>query len=314
MKNLLVSVIIPVYNASNYIENMVSCLKKQTYSNIEFIFINDGSTDSSLEILKLSTKGLKNSHIYSYQNAGAATARNRGLDASKGDIICFLDCDDEICENYVENLIKPFLIDNDVDISICGYKKRFLNKKTKVFSIANKNKFINKKRAIKYIFNKHHTNMIVPWAKAIRKDVFDIRFPDVRCEDEAISYQLFLKCKKISLIPDVSYIYIEREFSDSKNDNFNKIIDVCNIYYNRFVTLEKANICKYKAFYEFAFTYFGYFHAIRNNEKKILHTINNIRIKNVSHCLLSFKILRFVLLFIRYKFDGRGLQNGRISK
>jgi glycosyltransferase involved in cell wall biosynthesis len=308
MEDLLVSVIIPIYNAEKYIESMVDCLRKQTYSNVEYVFINDGSTDSSLKMLEQFTSRLKNSRIYSFSNNGAATARNHGLDLVKGDVICFLDCDDEVCENYIEKLVEPFTKDSRIDISICGYEKEFINGEKRVFQIAHKGRIINKKKAINYIFGKHHTNMIVPWAKAIKKELLTIRFPIVRCEDEAFSYQLFLKCKRISLIPDALYKYIERENSDSKNDNFAKTIDICNIYYERYKTLKEANICKHKAFYVFAYTYFCFFHKLNNSEKEELYKIYNARIKGVSKNILSPRFIKFVLLRIRYKLDLKELK------
>lgn len=306
MKNLLVSLIIPVYNGERYIKNMISCLEMQTYPFVEYIFINDGSTDNSLDLLFSESSRLHDCHIYSYQNEGAASARNHGIDVAKGDLICFLDCDDEIRDNYVEKLVEPFINDSQTDISICGYEKEFLDSKNRQFKITNRCKTINKEKAIKYIFSQHHTNMIVPWAKAVRKDLFDIKFPLVRCEDEAIAYKLFLRCRKIKLIPDVLYKYIERECSDSKNDNFAKIVDICNIYYERYETLLNSRICKNIAFYEFAFTFFGFFHRISNKNKYDLFVSNNDRINNVKRHFFSIHIFKFLLLYVRYKLDQRG--------
>ncbi|HFL4762765.1 TPA: glycosyltransferase family 2 protein, partial [Escherichia coli] len=119
MKSKLVSIIIPAYNAQDWIERcLVSCLN-QSYQNIEIIVINDGSTDNTANILeKFNVNKLK---IFHEKNSGVAIARRKGLDYSRGEYIFFLDSDDFINESALEILVTK--IDNyNADVVIAQAK------------------------------------------------------------------------------------------------------------------------------------------------------------------------------------------------
>jgi glycosyltransferase involved in cell wall biosynthesis len=108
MSSALVSIIIPTYNYAAYIGKAVDSALKQTYTNIEIIVVDDGSTDNTKEVLQKYGDKL----VYIRQdNQGAAAARNRGLAAARGDYICFLDADDVY---YPDNIVKKvsFLEEN----------------------------------------------------------------------------------------------------------------------------------------------------------------------------------------------------------
>ncbi|HFU5900287.1 TPA: glycosyltransferase family 2 protein, partial [Enterococcus faecium] len=95
----LVTVIVPVFNAGKYLENLILSLMNQTYHNIEMIFIDDGSTDNSRNIVnKYCKKDSRITKIFT-ENGGVSAARNRGLTIASGDYICFIDADD-----YVEDI------------------------------------------------------------------------------------------------------------------------------------------------------------------------------------------------------------------
>ena len=87
MKEKLLSIVIPVYNAENYIENTVKSLLDQTYKNLEVILVNDGSKDRSLEICEQLSKEDGRITVISKENGGAASARNLGIKNAKGDYI-----------------------------------------------------------------------------------------------------------------------------------------------------------------------------------------------------------------------------------
>jgi len=102
----LFSVIIPVYNKANYIEETLKSVLKQQFTNYEIIIIDDGSTDSSLEIIN---QFLDNRIcIYKQENKGVAAARNFGIEKSKGKLIAFLDADDYWFPNHLEEIVKLY--------------------------------------------------------------------------------------------------------------------------------------------------------------------------------------------------------------
>lgn len=140
----MVSVIVPMYNVARYIERCAMSLFNQTYSEIEYIFIDDGSEDDTLvklytlinqfsehrshtEIIKLET------------NSGVAVARQVGLDAARGDFVAFVDADDFVPEDFVQNLldcIEKF----GLDIVICDHVHVFSDREVRIHTVHAQNK------------------------------------------------------------------------------------------------------------------------------------------------------------------------------
>lgn len=123
MDENLVSIIVPIYNVQSFLNECINSLLKQTYSNIEVLLINDGSTDKSEEICREYCK--KDSRLsYFYQsNSGVSSARNKGINYSKGNYILFVDADDYVEPSFVEEMLASLKI-NEVDCVQCGYKKK----------------------------------------------------------------------------------------------------------------------------------------------------------------------------------------------
>lgn len=104
--NSLVSIIVPVYNAEDYINDTIQSVLKQTYINIELIIVDDGSSDNSLNVAQLYQEKDTRVKVYSQSNSGVSVARNKGISLAEGDYILFLDSDDFIEENSIEVLLK----------------------------------------------------------------------------------------------------------------------------------------------------------------------------------------------------------------
>lgn len=117
-----VSVVVPVYNSEHYLRDCIHSLQNQSFSNIEFIFINDGSIDSSLDILKEFQKIDNRIVVYSQENKGVSAARNKGIELAKGEYIGFVDADDTVSNDYFEKLY--FAIkDSNTDFSIASFQE-----------------------------------------------------------------------------------------------------------------------------------------------------------------------------------------------
>jgi len=111
----MVSILVPVYNAAPYLRECVASLTGQTYSDLQIVLINDGSTDGSLDIMRELARQDKRIEIYSQPNCGVATTRNHLLDKARGEFILFVDSDDWIELNTVETLLQEQARD-DYDI------------------------------------------------------------------------------------------------------------------------------------------------------------------------------------------------------
>lgn len=110
----LVSIIVPIYNVEKYLHRCVDSIIKQTYENIEIILVDDGSPDNCPRICEEYAKRDNRIKIIHKNNGGLASARNAGMKMSKGDYILFVDSDDWINENTVEDLL-IIAVENDVD-------------------------------------------------------------------------------------------------------------------------------------------------------------------------------------------------------
>ena len=102
----MISVIVPVYNVEKYLEECLDSIQDQTYSDIEVILVNDGSTDSSKEICKKYCKQDSRFLLINQENQGLSAARNKGVEISTGEYIVFVDSDDIIKTNYLEKLMQ----------------------------------------------------------------------------------------------------------------------------------------------------------------------------------------------------------------
>ena len=114
-----VSVIIPVHNSSEYIEECITSVVNQTYKNIEIIVVDDNSSDNSLSIIK-SIKDKRIKVVKLNKNSGVAIARNKGIDKATGNYICFLDSDDYWYLDKLEKQVK-FMEDNDYAFIYSNY-------------------------------------------------------------------------------------------------------------------------------------------------------------------------------------------------
>ena len=132
IKNPLVSIIVPVYNVEQYIRRCIDSILNQSYKNIELIIVDDGSTDSSPQIIK---EYIDKAIIVTQRNKGQAAARNTGLSHATGDFLCFVDSDDYLYQDAISVLMQR-LNDSNADL-ICGLADTS-NKKGKKFSVIKK--------------------------------------------------------------------------------------------------------------------------------------------------------------------------------
>ena len=101
-----VSIILPVYNVQDYLNASIQSVLDQTYTSFELIIVNDGSTDSSLEICKCYAQEDCRIKLVDKENGGLSSARNAGLDVAKGDYIYFFDSDDYIDTNTIQIMVQ----------------------------------------------------------------------------------------------------------------------------------------------------------------------------------------------------------------
>ncbi len=122
----LVSVVIPAYNVGPYIEDCIKSVFNQTYTNWELIVVNDGSTDSTLELAWKAAGDDPRIHIHTQPNQGSAVARNSGLSYAKGSSIIFMDGDDFWLPECLEKLVSA-QEQSGAQVAYCGYNHYYMN-------------------------------------------------------------------------------------------------------------------------------------------------------------------------------------------
>ncbi|WP_455537647.1 glycosyltransferase [Terrisporobacter sp.] len=234
---MLVSIIIPVYNAEKFIAKCLDSIKNQTYKNLEIILINDGSTDNSGEICEEYCKSDDRFKVIHKKNGGVSSARNLGLSKVSGDYICFIDPDDWIEADMIEHLYELTQKYN-CDMGICGYykeeNKTILNKNSnrEILTYSKYdalNKILDEEGFKGFLWNKIFSKKII--GKNTRF-VEDIHF----CEDLLFVTQCILNSSKIVYDNKPYYHYIIHENNVSKSkyslkkttslDAIEKIIDL----------------------------------------------------------------------------------------
>tara|TARA_R110001583_G_scaffold1542_10_gene12003 strand:- start:18426 stop:19346 length:921 start_codon:yes stop_codon:yes gene_type:complete len=136
-----VSIIMPVYNRQKYLAEAINSALDQTYDNIELIIIDDGSSDTSLDIANdYANKYPDKIKTLSQKNAGASTARNKGIESATGDLIAFLDSDDLYEKNKIEEQVKLYKQYPNAGFVYCDYY--IVNNKNKILKIVESSEYM----------------------------------------------------------------------------------------------------------------------------------------------------------------------------
>lgn len=227
-----ISVIIPVFNSSLYLEKCLSTIVNQTLKDIEIILIDDGSTDNSLNIIKDYAEKYNNIKYKSKKNEGQAIARNLGIKMASGEFITFIDSDDYIELNMLEKLYNMAKLENS-DIVLCDYIEEYSDKNIEKKSLYIESDDISKS----YILC-----VAGPCSKIINSDIFkenNIKFLEGNIyEDLAIIPTLALYSSKISYCKEILYHYVIRQNSTMNQTKYNKklesIFNVMEVLYDSF--------------------------------------------------------------------------------
>lgn len=213
MKEHKVSIIIPVFNGEEHIQNCINSIINQTYKNIEIIIINDGSLDSTkIKCEELSRKDTR-IKLINQKNAGPSVARNTGIENASGNLIQFVDVDDSIKPNMVSKLVEK--IDSETDLVICGYDT--INQVNGKVIMKNNCDGINKRfhfAEFKQFFVKFYDLTILrqPWNKIYKKEIISnnqIRFDSrvKNAEDLLFNLEYYEKCNNVQIIDESLYRY-----------------------------------------------------------------------------------------------------------
>lgn len=196
-KNYKVSLIMPVYNISSVLERSIDSVLNQTYRNIELVIVDDGSTDLSPKIIDQYAKSHSNVIPIHRKNGGVFSARIDGVNQASGEFIGFIDGDDYMEPEMIEQLIKN-AIEYDADISHCGYQMVFPDDRVDYYYGTGKLIIQNNAKGLTDLLQ---GTFIEPglWNKIYRRKLFDqVKLNDLDFsikinEDLLLNYYLFKK-------------------------------------------------------------------------------------------------------------------------
>lgn len=209
-----ISIIIPAYNAENYLVKCLNSLVNQTKKEIEIIIVNDGSTDRTKDIAdRFKNKYPDLVKVISQSNQGQSVARNVGIENAEGKYIGFVDCDDYVSKDMFQKLYEK-ATENDYDIVACNVDCIYPNKEVKIKSgIEEDIKNISIEEKKKLFLNMY----AVIWNKIYKKEIFenkDLLFePGIWFEDVLFLHKLIPNIKSCACVEDYLYKYIQRKTS-----------------------------------------------------------------------------------------------------
>lgn len=310
--NKLISVIVPVYMAESYIKNCLDSLKIQTYENIEVLLINDGSTDASGEICDYYAKNDNRFRVIHQSNKGVSNARNTGLNLCSGEYITFVDSDDIVSEDYIQNLLEGFLYEN-IDVSTCSYisgndfsnidwKSNDTDKEQIV--ILNSSEVVKDLCYSKFPFDDFDLTSV--WGKLYRKSVVErIRFNEdmIIGEDFSFNFKVYSKVSRVYCSNKKSYFYYVHDKSVMRTKKKCGVIETQeNIekLYNQYRNNNELNIplltrCVNMSFTLYLITDDELLFA-KKNIKKFINK-NRFRVLFNSRSKLKLKVALFISLF-----------------
>ena len=209
----MISVIIPVYNTKQYLQSCLDSILSQTYTDLEILFIDDGSTDGSAQLLDAFAARDRRIRVIHQENGGVCAARNRGIEEARGDYLSFIDSDDTLEPDMYEILIKC-IREYDVDIAHCSYN-RVTNGIVKPIGNSGQVSLQSREEALRCLLT---GKLFVGscWTKLYAHRLFEaVRFPSgIRTnEDMLVNFQAFSQVEKSVFIDVCKYNYLTSETS-----------------------------------------------------------------------------------------------------
>lgn len=218
----LISVVVPIYNVEKFLETCVDSIIKQTYKNLEIILVDDGSRDNCPKICEQYAATEPRVRVIHQKNKGLSGARNIGIENAKGEFILFVDSDDLISNQMIEQLLTTIL-EMQADIASCEFENFYEDQDVKNLSVLVDNGCLTETSRITYskesilteLVNKGGVWLVTACGKLYRRQLWDnIRFPDGKIhEDEYVVHKILAECDKYVYVEEKMYFYRQRRES-----------------------------------------------------------------------------------------------------
>lgn len=239
MDKELISVIVPVYNVEQYVQRCVKSIIEQTYTNLQIILVDDGSTDGSgvkCDELALLDERIETIHK---ENGGLADARNEGIGHARGEYVGFVDSDDYIEQDMYETLYTSIIM-NGADFVSCGYFEEFQDA-VSIKRSSPKIKVLDKREAYMELYSRDGSLGCSSCCKLFRSRLFDsVRYEKgILSEDLDLIYRIIDISNIVVCIDAAKYHYVHRENSITTSIRDMHVTDVIMIFENMISFIEK---------------------------------------------------------------------------
>lgn len=239
------SIIIPMYNAQQYVSQCIESLLCQSMKDFEIVVVDDGSKDKSAEIVRSFMQSDSRVRLVSQENGGQSKARNRGFKESRGEYVIFLDSDDFVMKNDFLRKVKSSIEASSADVVMYRYVKYF-DGDTPAFAKEHYNfsgtEDITEPQKLMPLLAEKDAYYGSAWTKSVRRSLLsdnNILFDEkLSCEDVDWSYRIMEKAERLFCLDEVFIAYRQRKGSVTKSGSYKNAEDFL-------ITIEK-----YKARYE----------------------------------------------------------------
>lgn len=299
----IISIVVPIYNREQWLRNCLESISSQTFKDWECILVNDGSTDSSLEIAQEYAANDPRFIVFSQENQGVSAARNLGIDHAKGKWLAFVDSDDEIAQDYLEILHKLGEEEN-ADL-VFGSTLYYRNSQLVVQCILKNSIYTSSEED----FGNKYKRRLSGIVKLYRLDIirkhhlrFDTRFK--YAEDLIFSIEFYMKAQRFATSSEALYKYIKREENltnlSLQISDFQTEIEL----YNKIVSYYEKLITRYPH-HNKLLIFRGLF--LHENADRLLRIIES-QTKSLTQ---RYKMYRDIKLLVRRPMEGSLLQRLR---
>jgi len=318
MEKPLVSIILPIYNIEHYLPKCMDSLFRQTYENLEFIMVDDGSKEECAKLVDEYQAKDARVVVHHKKNGGLSDARNYGIKHARGKYITCVDPDDYVDDDYVEYLY-TILMKFNAKMSIAQHRVRYDNGSVKEYG-AKGNERISTERCLERMLY-HDVIDTSAWSKLYHYSLFEtVQYPDGRLfEDIATTYKLMMQCEYIAVGYESKYNYVfhdksivNSDFRPAKFDllemtdrmasdvvkRFPKLEDAVlrRQVYARFSTLNQMlNTTEYRAEKNEIIKF------IKNSKWKILKNPNAPKRDKIAILLLSISVAAYKYIWLSYR-------------
>ena len=286
---IMVSLVVPVYNAEKYLAKSIESMLSQSLKEMELILVNDGAKDNSLAICEEYAKKDSRITVINKKNEGACIARNTGIDIAKGKYIQLADADDYIDVTMYEKMYKK-AEDNNCEIVICNVND--VKGEEKKVSLCLEEGIINMDMIIKedFLCEKYCKLGTAVWHKIFKSELIKnnnikfVNYNEVASEDTLFNFEAMMKAKKIYCLDEPLYNYIITEASltkssVAKSNMVKRCINTVDIirYFLEKNSIKAEQYINYLIYWEFI---------------NVLSYVEEVNVKNISKAIKEYSKIK----------------------